>query len=623
MQSLFLSLLLGMPVAGPGDINPVPVGTRVDFTLRDHRGAERRLDDWRDARLVVLAFLGADCPLAKLCAGRLNEVARRYGPAVVVVGVNANRHDTLRDLGRYARDHDVRFPLLKDDGNRLADRLGASRTPEVFLLDRERRVRYRGRIDDQDGVGVRRARPTRRDLVEAIEELLAGRAVSRPVTVPVGCLINRMAPAAAAGRVTYAKHLAPILNRHCVGCHRPGQVAPFSLTNYREAFRRAETIREVVDQGRMPPWHADPRHGQFANDPRLRDEDRQRIAAWVEGGCPEGDPADLPPPPPFREGWNIPGPDLVVAIPRPFTVPADGVVEYQYFEVDPGFTEDRWVKAAEIRPGNRAVVHHCTVFLKPPGADGAKAQGKLGSVCLAATAPGTPPLVLPEGMAKKVPAGWRFLFVLHYTPVGSAQTDRTSLGLVFADPKTVKKEVATHLLYDEDLAIPPRAANHRVEKAWQAPADVLLLAMFPHMHLRGKSFRYQAEYPGGATEVLLDVPRYDFNWQHRYVLAEPKRLPAGTVLRCVAVYDNSEANPANPDPAATVRAGKQSWDEMFNGYFDWCLADQDRARPASPAEAFARAVGALLRPAPLAALAAALGVLVVYLYLIYNFNPTS
>ena len=226
----------------------------------------------------------------------------------------------------------------------------------------------------------------------------------------------------------------------------------------------------------------------------------------------------------------------------------------------------------------RAIVPSSTTapfFSNRPGAEEVQAQGKLGSVCLAATAPGTPPLLLPAGMAKKIPAGWHLLFVLHYTPVGSIQQDRTSIGLVFADRNEVREEAATQLLYDEELVIPAHAAAHRVEKSWRAPADVLLLAMFPHMHLHGKSFRYEAVAPGGDVEVLLDVPHYDFNWQHRYVLAEPKRLPAGTLIRCVAVYDNSADNPANPDPNQTVRTGKQSWDEMFNGYFEWALADED------------------------------------------------
>jgi hypothetical protein len=255
------------------------------------------------------------------------------------------------------------------------------------------------------------------------------------------------------------------------------------------------------------------------------------------------------------------------------------VIEYQLFEVDPGFTEDKWVQAAEIRPGNRSVVHHCNVFLRPPGAEGPAEQGALGSFCLAAMAAGTPPTILAPGMAKRIPAGWRIVFVMHYAPVGSVQTDQTSIALRFADPTTVRKEVATKVMLDLDLCIPPHEANHQVTQTWLVNEDVLLLSMFPHMHLRGKSFRYEAVYGNGETEILLDVPRYDFNWQHIYVLAEPKRLPAGTLLRCTAVYDNSAGNLANPDPSATVRTGPQSWDEMFNGYFDVVLADQDLTAP--------------------------------------------
>jgi mono/diheme cytochrome c family protein len=471
------------------------------------------------------------------------------------------------------------FPVVRDAGHAVADRFGATRTPEAFVLDRGRVVRYRGRIDDQYTVAGRRDRPGRRDLAAALEDLLAGRPVATPHAPATGCVIDRGPPAPAPAPVTYWRDVTPILQAHCVVCHRPGQVAPFALTRYPQAVNWAETIAEVVRDGRMPPWGASPAHGRFANDPRLSDRERGLIAAWVAAGCPEGDRADAPPPAAFADDWVIPRPELVASMPRPFTVPAGGVVEYQSFEVDPGFAEDRWVKAAEIRPGNRRVVHHCTVFLKPPGGDEPAEQGALGSFCLAAMAPGTPPLVLPDGMAKKVPAGWRFVFVVHYAPVGSVQTDQTSLGLVFADARAVRREVATKLLYDDRLCIPPRTADHRVEHTHRFEQDVLVLALFPHMHLRGRSFRYEAVYPDGAVEVLLDVPRYDFNWQHRYELAEPKRLPAGTTLRCVAVYDNSAANPFNPDPDATVRSGLQNSDEMFNGYFDWALADQDLTRP--------------------------------------------
>ncbi len=384
---------------------------------------------------------------------------------------------------------------------------------------------------------------------------------------------------------TYSRDVAPILQRRCQVCHRPGQVGPFSLLTYRQAASWSAMIREVVEQRRMPPWGADPKHGRFANDPSLGEEEKQTLFRWIDAGCPEGDPRQLPPPAAFPDGWTIPGPDLVLEMPRAFTMPAKGAIEYQYFAVDPGFREDRWIKAAEVMPGNRAVVHHCNVYLQPPGFDDPKqlgAPGQLGSFCLTMMAQGTPPMVLSDGMAKRVPAGWRIVFVMHYQAVGTEQTDRTRLGLTFADPKTVKKEVATKLMFDPDLRIPPRARNHVVSQTWAVGRDVLLLALFPHMHLRGKSFRYELLHADGREEILLDVPRFDFGWQHRYVLAEPLRVRAGSHLRCTAVFDNSADNPANPDPDAEVRAGQQSWDEMFNGYWDVALADEDLTRPRLP-----------------------------------------
>ncbi len=263
-------------------------------------------------------------------------------------------------------------------------------------------------------------------------------------------------------------------------------------------------------------------------------------------------------------------------------MPAEGAIEYVYIRVDPGFREDRWIRAAEIMPGNRAVLHHCNIYLQPPGIDDPedlRSQGKLGSYALTVTAPGTPPMILPDGMAKRIPAGWRIVFVLHYQSIGSVQKDQTRLGLTFADPKTVRQEVAMQLMFDLELSIPPGVRDHSVSRTWAINRDVELLSLFPHMHLRGKSFRYELIHPDGSEEVLLDVPRWDFNWQHRYVFATPRRVMAGSQLRCAAVYDNSADNPANPDPSATVRAGTQSWDEMFNGYFDVALADEDLTVP--------------------------------------------
>jgi len=325
----------------------------------------------------------------------------------------------------------------------------------------------------------------------------------------------------------------------------------------------------------MPPWHANPAHGHFRNDARLSDEEKSLIARWVEAGAPEGDPAELPPPRQFVTGWQIGQPDAVIYMrDEPFQVPASGEVRYQYFLVDPGFKEDKWIQAAECRPGNRAVVHHIIVGLVPPGAvRPMRIVEGVESDWLAATAPGAKPLVLADGLAKLIPAGSKLVFQMHYTPNGTPQEDRSAIGLVFADPKTVKRLVGTDKAANPRFSIPPGASNYRVEATKTFQKDTLLLAFFPHMHLRGKAFRYTAKYPDGREEILLDIPHYDFNWQNTYELAEPKRMPKGSKIHCEAWYDNSDANLANPDPTATVRWGDQTWEEMMIGYFAATPAD--------------------------------------------------
>jgi peroxiredoxin len=589
-----LTLLWALTACAPGAAPPAPP---VDFNLRDAVGKTHRLADYRDRQAVVVVFLAVDCPLAKLYTPRLVDLAKEYDARGVSFLAIASRQETPRDLTRYMRRHGVTFPVLRDIGGVAAAQFGAERSPEAFVLDRGRRVRYRGRIDDQYAIGVQSPAPKRREMRDAIEAILAGRSVAVTTTTAPGCPLRLGDRPHVAAAVTYSRDVAPILQRRCQACHRPGQSAPFGLMRYADAANWAEAMREVIDEGRMPPWSANPRHGTFANDPSLGAEEKQTLFRWIDAGCPEGDIKDLPAPKSFPKEWSIPTPDLVVEMPEAFTVPAQGTIEYQYFRVDPGFREDRWVRAAEILPGNPAVVHHCNIFLQPPGFDDPTdiaEQGKLGSYCLTMMAQGTPPLVLSDGLAKRIPAGWRIVFVVHYQAVGSAQTDRTRLGLTFAAPKSVRQEVATRLLFDPDLRIPPGVADHRVSKEWAFDRDMHLLSLFPHMHLRGKSFRYELIRPDGGEEILLDVPRFDFGWQHRYTLAEPLLVKAGSRLRCTAVYDNSADNPANPDPTAEVQTGMQSWEEMFNGYFDVCLADEDLTRGPTWRERLSRYRGAVL-----------------------------
>ncbi len=544
-----LLAVLAAPLIGetPAERKTLPDKPIASFTLRDFRGATHALDDYADKKLVVVVFLGTDCPLANRYATRLAELVKEFAPkGVAFLGIDANRHDSIAKIAQLAKDHKVSFPILKDVGNTVADQFAARRTPEVFVLDGKRIVRYRGRIDDQYGIGYTRPKPTRRDLAIALEELLADKAVSRPETEAEGCRIGRVKRPAEQGTVTYTKHIAPLLQKHCVSCHHAGSLAPFALTSYRDAAGWSETIQEAIEDQRMPPWHANSKYGRFANDNRLPKEEKQLIDQWVKNGAPRGDPKDLPPTPPLEEGWRI-KPDVVFTMPKPFTVPAEGTVAYQYFTVDPGFKEDKWVCASEARPGNRAVVHHLVVNVQPPGSKPFGPQN-FPFDFLAGGAPGSPPLQLRDGEAKLIPAGSKLVFQVHYTPNGTVQTDRSRIGLMFADPKTVRKVIRSEVAINYRFRIPPGAANHRVEADYRFGQDSILYALFPHMHLRGKSFRFEAIYPDKKREILLDVPRYSFDWQNQYILAEPKRMPEGTILHCTGVFDNSADNLSNPDP---------------------------------------------------------------------------
>jgi hypothetical protein len=351
-------------------------------------------------------------------------------------------------------------------------------------------------------------------------------------------------------------------------------VAPFALTSYKEVVGWADTIREVIAEGRMPPWHANPEHGKFVNDFRLSQQDKELIDTWFKNGCPEGNASDLPVLAPFVDGWRIPQPDVVYRMPQPFSVPAKGVVEYQHFTIDPGFMEDRWIKAAELRPGNRAVTHHLIAFFHPPGSEKFEPIEPLYN-SIVGFAPGMPPSIYPAGTYRRIPAGSKIIIQAHYTPNGTPQSDQSEVGLVFADPQSVKQEMTVAAALNWMFRIPAGANDYRVEASQKFEQDTLLWALTPHMHLRGKSFRFVAKYPDARQEILLDVPRYDFNWQNTYGLVEPKLLPAGTVIACSATYDNSADNLANPNPNAAVMWGDQTWQEMMVGSLAVSIAEQD------------------------------------------------
>lgn len=573
---------VGLLVSPAAAKKPSLIGRRVDdFTLRDFRGKKHSLSQYDDRTLVVIAVMGIECPLVKLYTPRLVALSEKFRDrGVAFLGLNSNYQDTPTEMLAHAERYGVNFPILKDPGNRIADRLGARRTPEVFVLDADRIVRYHGRVDDQYGVGYSKPKVGREDLAVALGELLGGKAVSRPETDAPGCLIGRVRRIEPKGDITYTNQVSRIFNRHCVECHRDKELAPFALTTYEEVVGWAETIREVINQGRMPPWFAANEFGHFANNVSMRAEEIRLINQWVDNGTPEGDRSKLPAPPSFTTGWRIREPDAVYRMPKPFAVPAEGVVDYQYFMIDPGLKQDVWIQSAEARPGNSAVVHHIVLYATPPGVevqnDGRGGGGVFGQM-VAIYAPGMPPWRYPEGTAMRVRAGSKLVVQMHYTPNGTEQTDQSYVGVTFADPAKVHKRVRTGMALDFRFSIPPHDNDHEVLASTRFHRDTLLLSLFPHMHYRGKSFRFVAQYPDGTEEVLLDVPKYDFNWQLRYDLAEPKLMPKGTRLRCIAHFDNSEDNPLNPDPDRTVRFGLQSWEEMMVGYFTMVRADENLA----------------------------------------------
>ncbi|TWT49834.1 Thiol-disulfide oxidoreductase ResA [Thalassoglobus neptunius] len=546
------------------------LGKRIDnFSLKDHRGKNYSLDDFNDSKLVLVAFLGTECPLAKLYVHRLNQLKEEFRESdLSIIAVNSNVQDSLSDLSNSIRDQGITFPVLKDATNEVADEFGATRTPEVFVLDQNRIVRYFGRVDDQYVVGITRSAPSREDAKIAIQELLAGEAVSVPETQALGCIIGRRKTPNENSPVTYSNQIARIFQNRCVGCHREGEVAPFSMETYDDVAGWGEMIAEVVQEGRMPPWHANPQYGHFSNDVSLSEKEKQLIATWVANGAPEGDPSELPVPKEYVEGWQLAtNPDMVIPMAdQPFEVAAEvgpEGIKYQHFWVDPKIDEDRWVTGMEARPGNPLVVHHIIVYVHPQG------KNTREHSFLTAYVPGLRLQALPPGAAKLIPAGSWLRFEMHYTPIGTEETDISQVGLVFAEPESIKYEVKTLHVGNTGFELKPYLANQKVTaKSGKSPEEVTLLSMSPHMHLRGQAFRFEAEFPDGSREILLDVPNYDFNWQTQYRLAEPRRLPAGTRLHCTALFDNSENNLANPDPSKTVYWGDQSWDEMMLGYYD-------------------------------------------------------
>ncbi len=543
-----------------------------DLEFTDTEGKAGKLSDYKDKQALVILVTNKGCPICKKYAPVINEIVQAYsGKNVAFLLLNPMENESVDEckdaIGRYG--FTARY--VPDPKGVIAKALKVNSTGDCFVLDAARTLRYRGAVSDQFGLGYNLDEPRFNYLTDAIEAVLAGREVAVPATWAPGCLLELEA-VAASGEITWHNRVSRIVQDNCQECHRAGENGPFELMTYADVKANRTMIKRQVKNKLMPPWFANPEHGEFSNDRSLSDEDREALIGWIDNGCPEGDAKDAPLPRKFTEGWKIGEPESVLQIAEPITVPAKGKVEYQYVKVKTSFDEDKWVQAMEIRPSAPQVVHHVLIFLKyprnhPRASEQPDDRGGLAGYFMGMV-PGQGEIVFPEGMGKFLPKGAEMTFQIHYTPNGEEVQDQPRLGLIFCKEKP-KKEVTTTGVSNVFFEIPAGADNHEVKAIHIAQQDMRVLSLMPHMHVRGKAYKYVAKLPSGEEITLLDIPRYDFNWQLVYVLREPIDLPKGSKIYATGWYDNSDKNPANPDPTKKVGFGEQTWQEMQIGYVNW------------------------------------------------------
>ena len=396
-----------------------------------------------------------------------------------------------------------------------------------------------------------------------------GVALVAAVMYPSGMSGQNAAPSAR--EVTFARDVAPILFANCAYCHRPGEVAPFSLLSYKDARPWAVSIKQAVSTRQMPPWNADPHYGSFRDARRLTDQEIATIVAWVDGGAKEGNPSDTPALPQFADGWQIGEPDLVLTMAEPVKIPATGTIPYLTVPTNYEFPEDTWVQAIEVRPGNRRVVHHAVASASIPNENGVG-----GGQNVHLYSPGLEAMVWRDGYGKFFPKGTRFSFSMHYNAIGTETSDQSKIGFRFARTP-VHTQVNTTIVANSQIVVPPMVQKHEVIASFQFPSESRIHGLRPHMHLRAQLGTASVIRPDGRRTVLLHIPHWDDSWQNYYVLSTPERVPQGTILEYLASYDNSPANPLNPDPTRPVPWGQQVWDEMHSTYMTWtAVNDKNR-----------------------------------------------
>jgi peroxiredoxin/mono/diheme cytochrome c family protein len=578
------AFLVAAPKVSAGHMREVP-----NFNLRDLRGRNVELHR-ADAKYVVLFFTGVGCPVARLSAAKLAEVEDAFRDSGVAVWVvDSFPKDSVEELAHEVYQLGLnRHPCLRDSNQALALALGVQRTAEVVVVRTgDWGVVYQGAIDDQLTEGAQRPAPTVKHLEAALREEIGGKPVTTPRTAAHGC---RIAYATADATPSYAADIAPMLRENCANCHRDGGIGPWPMSGYAKVRNYAKMIEEVVLTGQMPPWHADPDFGKFSNHRGLSDEQTQKLLRWIAAGAPRGEGAD-----PLEEplkpiaDWPLGKPDIVVKLPQPESIPATGVVDYRHLSAKLPVSTDVWLSGIDVKPGNRKVVHHVILRAKwPGGPDDGSGRG----VNIAGWAPGMNLPKYPKGVGKTIPAGAELDFELHYTTVGTPETDQSEAAFYLL-PAKPERELLTREAVQLDLDIPPGVDESRESAVYAFKKPATLYTLMPHMHTRGKSAKFELLTPDGRRETLLNVPRYDFNWQTVYYLDTPRKVPAGSWLLMTGAFDNSAGNTRNPNPKARIHFGLQTWDEMFIGFLD--AADEPEAQASPQAGAPGAGAGEVVR----------------------------
>jgi mono/diheme cytochrome c family protein len=551
----------------PEVVAPALPATVDNFMLVDQNLTAHELYRLADAKAIVIVTQANGCPIIRAMSPALKELQAAYaGKGIEFMMLNSALQDSREAVLAEAKEYGFDMPILMDANQLVGESLGVTRTGEIIVIDPKTwKVAYRGPLDDRLNYGgAQKAKADTPFAVNAIDAVLDGRSAKQATMVSKGCLIDfpERAKQAEHAKISYAKQVAPIIEKNCVGCHQPGGIGPFAMTSYEQVKGFSPMIREVLRTDRMPPYNADPHVGKFSDNKNLTPAETKTLVHWIEAGAPRGaGPDPLAAKIHQAPEWPLGKPDLVLNVPA-YTIPASGVVDYQRpFVVNP-LGESKWIRASTVKVGQRQGVHHIlTGYLKEVPKDGQAYESRWGA-SVGGYAVGAESQIAPKNVGTLMPAGGAIGMQAHYTPFGKEVVDKSQIALYFYDKKP---EMVMHnsVIVDNTIVLPAFDGNHHEVAYVEFPKDALLYSAFPHAHYRGHASDLWIQYPDGSKKLLLSLPRYDFNWQRDYTFAEPIKVPAGSKLIANYIYDNSKRNPANPDPSKQIVWGDQSWEEMF------------------------------------------------------------